>query len=345
MQLRAEIAALRRDDTPQRRAQAALMVAMDRWRAEPQPAAVHTELEAFEQGADIAQCPALAALFTPGNPAGQSLVAGLVAAMIGELSADPLGHVPMRHSTDGTTSTLLVAKAGLATLTLVAIDGVGLARAPAPVAISYAPGEAWEQVLAGGARAEMVTCHTGAGPVEKADARLEREPLTLRAGICLARDCRREALLLHGVEGRLVTLRLHRPHTPQHGGNDPVREYALDSGKLLHRAAGTPAESRYELMISLLGRMGRADAAPLLASMALGPDSPGLRWQAMCECLGLDTATGFRALSSLSRRADDPLATPAAALRAQLLESWPQLAVLEPEPETEPETEKTACPA
>ena len=333
MQLRAEIAALRRDDTPQRRAQAALMVAMDRWRAEPQPAAVHTELEAFEQGADIAQCPGLAALFTPGDPAAPSLVGGLVAAMIGELSADPLGHVPMRHATDGTTSTLLIARAGLATLTLVAIDGVGMGRAPAPVAISYAPGEAWEQVLAGGAAAEMVTCHMDAGPVEGGDARLERKPLDLRAGVCLARDCRREALLLHGVEGRLVTLRLHRPHKTI----EPMREYALDSGRLLHRAAGTPAESRNELMISLLGRMGRADAAPLLASMALGADSPGLRWQAMRECLGLDTATGFRALSSLSRRVDDPLATSAAALRAQLLESWPQLAALA--------TEKTACPA
>ena len=141
--------------------------------------------------------------------------------------------------------------------------------------------------------------------------------------------------MLHRVAGRLVTLRLHRPDK----SIDPVREYALDSGKLLHRAAGTPAESRYELMISLLGRMGRADAAPLLASMALGADSPGLRWQAMRECLGLDTATGFAALGTLARRGGDPLAAPAGALRAQLLESWPQLAGLEQEQETTP------CPA
>ena len=325
MQLRPEIAALRGDDTLQRRAQAALMVTMDRWRAEPQPAAVLAQMEAFEQGADIAQCPALAALFTPGDPSGQRLVASLVAAMAAELSADPLGHVPMRHSTDGTTSTLMIAKAGLATLTLVALDGVGLSRAPAPVAISYAPGEAWEQVLAGEAAAEMVTCDVASGPVEKADARLIRTPLVLREGECLARDCRSQALLLNRVDGRLVTLRLHRPQK----GIDPVREYALDSGKLLHRAAGTPAESRYELMISLLGRMGRADATPLLASMALGGDSPGLRWQAVRECLGLDTATGYTALAKLAVRADDPLAAPAGALRAQLLESWPQLAQLE----------------
>ena len=337
MQLRPEIEALRGDDMPQRRAQAALGAAMDRWRAEPQPAAVLADLHAFEQGEDIALCPALAALFTPDDPAGRQLVAGLVSAMVGELAADPLGHVPMRHSTDGTTSTLLVAKAGMATLTLVAIDGVGLSRAPAPMTINYAPGEAWEQVLAGDALAEMVVCDLGEGPVEKADAVLTRTPLALNAGVCMARDCRREALLLHRVTGRLVTLRLHRPCK----GNEPVREYALDSGKLLHRAAGTPAESRYELMISLLGRMGRADAAPLLASMAQGPDSPGLRWQALRECLGLDTATGSTALAALARRADDPLAAPAGALRAQLLESWPQLAQLE----TAGEMEAAACPA
>jgi hypothetical protein len=331
MQIRAELAALRGDDSPQRRAQAALMVTMDRWRAEPQPAAVLAELACFEAGLAIADCPALAALFTPGDPAGAQLVSSLVAAMMAELSADPLGHVPMRHSTDGTTSTLLIGQAGLATLTLVAIDAVGLARSPAPVTINYAPGEAWERVLGGSARAEMVTCVVNDGlptiPAETADAVLEREPLELAPGVCLARDCRREALLLHGVAGRLVTLRLHR----RRQGHDPVREYDLASGKLLHRAAASPAESRHELMISLLGRMGRTDAAPLLASMALGGDPDGLRWQALRESIGLDTATGFGALSTLARRREDTLATPAGALRAQLLESWPQLAALEAE--------------
>jgi hypothetical protein len=327
MQVRAELAALRGDDSPQRRAQAALMAVMDRWRAEDQPATVLAELQRFEQGRALAECPALAALITPGDPAGQRLVGSLVAAMIAELVADPLGQVPMRHSTDGTTSTLLIGQAGLATLTLVAIDGVGLARSPAPVTINYAPGAAWEQVLGGAARAEMVRCLVKDGPPETADAVLEREALDLTPGVCLSRDCRREALLLHGVAGRLVTLRLHR----RQEGHDPVREYDLASGRLLHRAAASPAESRHELMISLLGRMGRTDAAPLLAGMALGNDPAGLRWQALREAIGLDTATGFGALVRLARRADDTLAPPAGALRAQLLESWPQLAALEAE--------------
>ena len=337
MLLRPELAALRLDDTPQRRAQAALIAQMDAWRARDQPAAVLADLQRFEQGLPLGDCPALVALFAPGDPSGSALVAGLISATLAQLSADPLGHVAMRHSTDGITSTLLLGQSGLATLTLVAIDGVGLARSAAPRTINYAPGEAFEQILAGSARAEMVRCVLGDGPLESADALLERETLDLLPGVCLARDCRREALLLHRVAGRLVTLRLHR----RQEGTDPVREYALDSGKLIHRAAASPAQSRYELMIALLGRMGRADAAPLLSSMALGPDPAPLRWQALRECLGLDTASGFAALGQLARRAGDPLAAPAGALRGQLLESYPQLARIE----APTEAENAPCPA
>ena len=67
--------------------------------------------------------------------------------------------------------------------------------------------------------------------------------------------------------------------------------------------------------------------------MAEEAGSPHLRWQALRECLGLDSAIGFAALSAIARRSVDPLAVPAGALRAQLLEAYPQLA------------EVSACPA
>lgn len=54
--------------------------------------------------------------------------------------------------------------------------------------------------------------------------------------------------------------------------------------------------------------------------------SPHLRWQALRECLGLDSGAGFAALTGIAQRSDDPLAAPAGALRAQLLEAYPQLA-------------------
>jgi len=47
------------------------------------------------------------------------------------------------------------------------------------------------------------------------------------------------------------------------------------------------------------------------------------------ECLALDCAEGFCTLCAIARRVDDPLAVSAGALRAQLLESYPELAQLE----------------
>ena len=105
-----------------------------------------------------------------------------------------------------------------------------------------------------------------------------------------------------------------------------TREFRLADGTLAHQAAGNPRESRFELAAALLGRMGRSDAAPLLAAMAEEHGGQSLRWQSLKECLGLDSGTGFAALSRIAAQAGDPLAAPAAALRAQLLERYPQLA-------------------
>jgi hypothetical protein len=126
---------------------------------------------------------------------------------------------------------------------------------------------------------------------------------------------------LLGVESCLVTLRLQR--RPRHGG--VAFEYDIESGTLLHRAAGVMRESRHALMINLLGRMGRKDAAPVLADIAQEEAASDLRWQALREGLGLDTATGFAALAKVAARPDDALAKPAAALKAQLLELYPAL--------------------
>ncbi len=87
------------------------------------------------------------------------------------------------------------------------------------------------------------------------------------------------------------------------------------------------------MMLALLGRMGRGDAAPLIARMAREDGSAALRWQALRECLALDSQEGYVALAAIAAAAGDPLAGPAANLRAQLEESWPQL------------RELAACPA
>jgi hypothetical protein len=82
------------------------------------------------------------------------------------------------------------------------------------------------------------------------------------------------------------------------------------------------------MMLSLLGRMKRREAAPLMAAIAEedGPDA--LRWEALREALALDTAAGFAALCRVARAPLDPLAEPAGALRAQLVKMHPELLAL-----------------
>ena len=50
-----------------------------------------------------------------------------------------------------------------------------------------------------------------------------------------------------------------------------------------------------------------------------------MRWQALRECLSLDTAIGFNALQVLAGRTEDPLHRPAGELLGTLLAAYPQL--------------------
>jgi len=270
--------------------------------------------------APLADFPPLAALFTGDGEAAQAFVAAYAEV----LAREPLAHVPHRHFTDGINSTLLVGRAGSVALTLVAIDGAGLAAKPPPRSVSFSPIEVWERVLGGAAEAEAVTA-TPTGPDR---ATLKARPLTLVPGTMLARNARHTALVYRRMPSRLVMLSLQRRARVA----EEVREYALADGRLLHRAAGSPRDSRHELFVSLLGAMARADAAPLLAEIARGTGADALRWQALREGLGLDTATGFAALDAVARDPHDLLAPAAASLRAHLIETYPELQELMPCP-------------
>ena len=307
MHLHPVLAALRSDDAPQRQAQTALFGATAAWRMAE--AEAMSALAAFGAGEELGDCPRLAELFSDSAHA-MAFAAGFVGDMAQALVLAPLGHLPLRHFTDGTVSTLLLARSGRAALFLAAIDGEGLSTQRPPVSVSFAGTESHEAILAGSARAELVS------------ADRERTELTLAPGSMLSRDCSRRALVLREVSGTLVSLRLQRR------GDDPppTREIDLATGRLVHQAAARAEESRAELMIALLGRMGRSDAAPALTRIALERGPQALRWQALRECLGLDTAAGFAVLDQIARSPTDPLAPPAGALRAQLIEAHPQLA-------------------
>lgn len=224
-----------------------------------------------------------------------------------------------RHFTDDVLASLVLARHETATLTLQAFDGRGLAKMPEPEAVNFSPGEVWDHILAGTAQAELVRIERELPEA----AELSREAVQLLPGIVSHRHGAREAQLFRKITGSLVTLKLQRGA----GQGTVARQFRLGDGVLLHQAAGTPRESRLELTAALLGRMGRTDAAPMLAAMAEEEAATSLRWQALRECLALNSGVGFVTLCRLATRPDDPLAAPAGALRAQLLESYPQLAV------------------
>lgn len=317
MHVHPDLLALRSDDAPQRHDQELALNRLTAWR-EGAGAGVLCGFRRYAAGAPMEECPDLAALFAPGGEAASRLAGSLVATLCGALGEGPLAHVPLRHFTDGTVSTVMIALAPTASLSLLAVDGAGHAVRPPALSASFYPGETRETTLAGRAVAELVGLES-AGPRQ---ARLRRREIALVPGNVQQRDSACECLLLRSIEGCLVTLRLQR--RPAFG--TVAREYDLADGALLHQAAGSGRDSRLELMANLLGRMERRDAAPELAALASEPGAAGLRWQALRESLALDAGEGFRALSVIASDAADPLAVPAGALRAQLLEAHPQLA-------------------
>ncbi len=322
MHLHPMLRALRSDDAPQRQAQERLIRATARWREGPVGSALETELARFAQGGVLDDFALLSGLFSAQDDTAPRLVSELVRLLARELAVAELGYVPMCHFTDGVVSTLLIARKGGVTLTLVMIDGAALSRRPAPISVSFAECEAWEHVLAGSGTAERIIAHS-IGPQQ---VQIERDAIALTPGMVLSRRSGLEALQVSGIATCLVSLRLQR--RAQQGAL--TREYRLDDGALLHQAAGSPRDSRLELTAALLGRMGRSDAAPFLAAMAREQGSTALRWHALRECLGLDTALGFETLCAVAAISDDPLAAAAGALRAQLIEQHPQLAEIAP---------------
>ena len=317
MRIDPAIAALRADRGLQRRAQQATIAACDAWRAVPAVADALADLDRFGAGAALEACPALEAIFTtPG--AANTLVAPLIAAMAGALTRERFGHPPLRHGFDGSASTLLLARSGRAQLVLHAREPGSYEFATA----TFSDALRHQAVLAGEAVARIA---------RPAAAGFQFERLSLKPGVRVALALGSETLLVDHVNRRLVALRLNRVAVEPKA----TCELALADGRLLRRSSGDIAASRREMMLAVLGRMKCAEAAPTMAAMAREAGEPSLRWQALRECLALDTAAGFRALVAVARAADDPLCEPAGALRAQLVETHPQLLALE----------EDACPA
>ncbi len=316
MRIDPAIAALRRDRAPQRRAQAVSVAACDAWRAMPDVGGVLADFGRYGEGTPLECCPKLLALFADGDSTAGVMTA-LVRELCAALAAEPFAHPPFRHGYDRGTATLLLARCGQAQLVLQAVE-------PASRSIdvvSFSDAERHEAVLAGEARGRLVRRRGRFGLFAE-------QRLTLEAGFRLALDLGEQALQVLEIDRRLVSLRLHRSaRNPQ-----PSGEYDLTSGALLRQAAGDIRTSRHEAMLALLGRMHRNEAAPVMAAIAREPGDNSLRWQALRECLALDSKAGFAALCDLASRKTDPLAAPAATLRARLIDEHPEFGALETNP-------------
>ncbi|MGX7894705.1 hypothetical protein [Tsuneonella sp. HG222] len=306
------IEAMRRDRSVLQQAQGVVFDAARRWSQDPRIAPVVEELDAFGAGASLFDCPLVSDLFGPGRAA-QEFVASFARGQCAALTEARFAQVPFRHAYDGRMATLLLAQRGPARLTLVSFEPGSHAGGP----LVFSDSVRHEAVLAGRAQAtRTVHCRDGA---------FERSELALEAGSRLTLDLSSQALFVHRVAQRLVCLRLARDSAEP----GPMREYDPATGALRRQASGSSRDSRHETMLALLGRMKRTEAAPTMADLALSPGPDTLRWEALRECLALDTATGFAALCAVACRPGDPLAMAAGALRAQLVEAHPQRLQLE----------------
>lgn len=289
------------------------------WSADPAVAPAIADLGRFADGAMFDECPALTRLFVSGKQA-TAFASKAAAAAVEQMRSAPLSLWPWRHFSNGVLHSVTLASAGPASLSLALIDGTAwtAARDPAaPDLAAFQPGLLHAVVVAGAARGRILRNRAG----DSATARIEAEALVLAPGVTVAIDGSREALALDSIAGHLLTLRLYR----QPSECAPARQYDVASGALVHQAAGDRADSRAELAMALLRAMGREDAAPAIAALAR-TGAPAARWQALRECLALDSATGFAALLEVAGQPGDPLAAPARALAESLAAQHPAFA-------------------
>ncbi|WP_338467808.1 hypothetical protein RXV95_04450 [Novosphingobium sp. ZN18A2] len=320
MRIDPAMAALRDDPSPVVAQSRAAGEALDAWRAGAATRAVLDALDAYGAGRPLAGCTALNAAMEPESA--RHFVSGVMAALVGAMRSGPLGQPRLVSSSVGAIHRLTLAASGRAVLSLALVDGDALAQGLSRISprVVFQPGETCLTILSGRGRGRIA--RLGAGDLHL--RRVAFLPVALNSGKRLLLDAGCEALDLLGVDGSLVSLRLHRRAEEI----QPIREYDLETGSLVHQSAGEPRESRLALAAALLGRMKRRDALPALGALVRGTGSAELRWQALREALALDTAQGFALLREIAVRCDDPLASAAVRLSQDLCARHPQLAAL-----------------
>ena len=312
MFVRDELKALRGDDREARTHRVAMEEALEDCRREPRLAAVLEELLRYGEGGDFAHCPALVALFEH-TGAARDLLRPLIGRLTALHRAYPLAQLAFRHRSQAGAHVLQIAARGHATLSLVLQDQDAGAE---HIIATFADADQREVVLTGKANA----CLFEIVAEERDRVILNSVRTELQSGARMKCTGPRQSRLIKPSHDSLLTLRLARTA----GRPRPTRRIDVRSGRIVHRASGNAADSRAELAMLLLGRMGRDDALPVLAARTRTGDAQ-LRWQALRQCLALDAAAGLPLLERIAKDHADPLYQAARALLAQLQRERPSL--------------------
>lgn len=296
------------------------------WAEDAAVAPLLAELAGYGADRALADCPGLLRLIRGGDEA-VAFARTAAAATTGHLRGASLAAWPWRHFSNGVLHSVTLAAAGEASLSLALVDGAAWRAARKAVAgdpgisdlAAFQPGMLHAVVVAGAGIGRLFRNRS----IDPERARIETEEIEFCPGGRFSIDGAREALEFDSIGGLLLTLRLYRRPV----SDAPARQYDVASGALVHQAASDRGDSQAELMMALLRAMQRADAAPTLAAIARS-GAPPARWQALRECLALDSATGFAALMEVAARADDPLCAPARKLAESLAAQHPALALM-----------------
>lgn len=290
--------------------------ALAAWRARADVTAVQAALARHDAGAGLAELPELARPLDEAEAA-RALVEGFVTPLTAALRAEPLAQLPLGHSATPGMARLRLASHGRTALTLAAY--APRARA-VPVSALFDDGAAHEIIVAGAGSALIHRLERG---------KLSSAEITLTPGTRLTRRSADDARQIIAVTQPLLVLQLTR----EAAAPAPSREVALADGRVMTTISGCKRTSQQVMALGVLGALGHAPAVPAMAEVARDQSAArDLRWEALRQCLAMDTAQGLAVLAALAGDADDPLHTPAAALQQQLLASRPELAALIGEP-------------
>jgi hypothetical protein len=205
----------------------------------------------------------------------------LLGPLVSGLARDPFFQPPLRIGGDGHRMGMVLARDERATVTLSIIRPGGGDPATATAAGRV---QLLRYIRPGGASVEL-------RPVAGGPASLR----PLEDGDTVRIDGRTTASALIGQRSTIILVSASLAA----GRSQVVRIFDRATGALLRASATDEADSRAQLLLSLLRASGRADAADCFAE-ASRSEASGLRWEAMREWLLTDAAAALPRLAEMA---------------------------------------------